>query len=685
MNAPEQRLLPLASADALWAEMQATESRERLSGLWLRWLAGLLPTCPAGVVLLDDGQGTLVATAVMPEGNDGQGFKAIATQAVQLRALAVQATPRGHELALPLLLAGRARGAVAILLPGSDAAAVWHAAATMRWGMGWLRAALGGLAGAPAADAVRAAQEAQLARARLALDLSLAVLNQPDFKSAAMLLASRLARAFGCSMVQLGWSERSGSRLVARSDSAWHDSRSDLVRAAEQAMDEALDQACSLCLPLPEPTQSLAGGPLPGEPAPPHAAGPQPAPVPLLVAGKADAARVAARPAAAAPAPASPSEIPTEPSASAWEGAAAPDALLARAAQAHYLRSAAVGAVLTVPLPAGGPQVGALLFERDAAFTADDVEAAETLAAMLGPLLLLRHQGDESVWAHLRRKGRAGLAWALGERHAGWKLLGTSAALLLAVAAVWPVTHRVSAPSVIEGQTQRAAVAPFEGYLLAAQARAGDTVRAGQVLASLDDRDLQLERQHWQAELEVATRKEREALASADRVALRQAGAQAESTRAQLDLVQEKLRRLDIVAPFDGVVVRGDLSQRLGSPVQVGDVLFELAPLEAWRVILKVDERDIARVMPGQRGELVLAGLPGQRLSLQAQRVLSVAEAEDGRNQFRVEAAVDAGPARLRPGMEGVAKLDVGEASLLWVWTHRGVDWLRRTLWEWMP
>lgn len=617
MNAPEQRLLPLANADALWAELQATDSRERLCSLWLRWLAGLLPACSSAVVLLDDGSGKLVTVASLPEGNDGQALQKSAVQAVELRALAILPQSQSHELALPLLMGGQPRGVVALLLQGGtqpartagDPAAVWQAAATLRWGMGWLRAALldGSQRDAAAAQ--------QLARARLALDLALAVLNEPAFKPAAMLVSSQLARAFDCSMVQLGWSEPAGIRLVARSDSAWHERRADPVRLAEQAMDEALDQALAVALP---PVDDGGG-------------------------------------------------------------------IVARAAAEHYRQVAKVAAVLTVPLAAHGPQVGALLFERTAPFSAEDVDAAETLAQVLAPLLQLRHQGEESVWAHLRRKWHAWLAWAFGQRHAGWKLLGSTLALLLALTALWPVTHRVSAPALVEGQTQRAAAVPFDGFILSAQARAGDTVRTGQVLATLDDRDLRLQRQRWEADFEVATRREREALANADRVAMRQAAAQAESAQAQLALVLEQLRRLEIRAPFDGVVVRGDLSQRLGSPVEVGEVLFELAPLEAWRVIVKVDERDIGRVQPGQPGELVLAGLPGQRFGLQTQRVLSVAEAEEGRNQFRVEAGLDSQATRLRPGMEGVAKISVGEASLLWVWTHRLTDWLQRTLWEWSP
>ena len=177
--------------------------------------------------------------------------------------------------------------------------------------------------------------------------------------------------------------------------------------------------------------------------------------------------------------------------------------------------------------------------------------------------------------------------------------------------------------------------------------RAGDTVKAGQLLAQLDDKDLQLERVRWQSELEVALRKEREAMAGADRVAMRLSAAQAAQARAQLDLVEAKLLRVGITAPFDAVVVKGDLSQLQGSPIESGKVLFELAPLEAWRVILKVDERDVGWLQAGQRGELVLASLPGQRFAMTTQRVLSVAVAEEGRNYFRVEAGLDKDAARL--------------------------------------
>ena len=174
-------------------------------------------------------------------------------------------------------------------------------------------------------------------------------------------------------------------------------------------------------------------------------------------------------------------------------------------------------------------------------------------------------------------------------------------------------------------------------------------------------------------------------MAQADRSAMGVLSAQIAQVDAQLALANEKLSRATMVAPFDGVIVSGDLSRSLGAPVEQGKVLFEVAPLEGFRVVLQVDDRDIARLVVGQQGELVLSGLPDRALPFTVSTITPVASQHEGRNLFRVEARVDAGLTRLRPGMEGIGKVRVGERSLLWVWTHSFFDWLRLALWGWLP
>jgi hypothetical protein len=106
-----------------------------------------------------------------------------------------------------------------------------------------------------------------------------------------------------------------------------------------------------------------------------------------------------------------------------------------------------------------------------------------------------------------------------------------------------------------------------------------------------------------------------------------------------------------------------------------------VASLDAYRVVLRVDERDILDIREGETGELLLTGLPGQTFPIKVNRVTPVAQTEDGVNAFRVEAAVQANGERIQPGMEGVGKVQAGQQTLLWIWFHRLINWARYTAW----
>jgi len=251
--------------------------------------------------------------------------------------------------------------------------------------------------------------------------------------------------------------------------------------------------------------------------------------------------------------------------------------------------------------------------------------------------------------------------------------------------AIAPADYRVSARSSLEGRVQRALVAGVDGYLAESNARAGDVVKAGDLLARLDDRDLQLERRERASEKAQLETEYREALAGSDRLQVGLLQARIDQAAAQLALADEKLGRTRIIAPFDGIVLSGDLSQALGSPVELGTVLFEIAPLDGYRIIVEIDGRDIANVAEGQTGRLALEALPGQTLPLVVDRITPVSTTQDGRSYFRAEASLEEPRSELRPGMQGIAKIEVGRRRLLWIWTHELFDWLRLRAWSVVP
>jgi len=356
-------------------------------------------------------------------------------------------------------------------------------------------------------------------------------------------------------------------------------------------------------------------------------------------------------------------------------------------AHAELAREFRDAAICSVPLVQDGHAIGVLTLERASGepFDAQAVELGKTLGMLLGPILELKRENERSEWQRAR-EALAGATRALfGPRHPGLKLLTVVAALAFFFCIFATGQYRITAKMAIEGEVQSAAVAPFDGYIAEARARAGDNVTRGQLLARLDERDLQLERKRLQSEREQLLGKHRQSLATLDRSTMAQIAAQIGQADAQLSLVEDRLARASLVAPFDGVVVSGDLSQMLGTPVEQGKLLFQIAPLSAYRVILEVDERDIAHVQVGQAGELALSGIPDQALRFSVKQITPVSTAQDGRNYFRVEAQLADASARLRPGMEGVGKIAVGERKLVWIWTHPLVDWLRLWAWRWLP
>jgi biotin carboxyl carrier protein len=361
--------------------------------------------------------------------------------------------------------------------------------------------------------------------------------------------------------------------------------------------------------------------------------------------------------------------------------------VVARAHEA-LLHESQAGSATTFPLEHGGHVVGALTFERAAGhrFEVPTLEVCAAVASIAGPIIELKHGNEASLPLHAGRSAKGLWEKLAGPGHPGWKLGALGVGAVAAFLAFATGEFRVSANSTVEGVVQRAVSAPFNGFVTAAPLRAGDTVRQGQVIARLDDRDLRLERVKIESQREQYVKQFREAMGNRERAQIAIVSAQIAQAEAQVALVNEHLARTELVAPFDGIIVSGDLSQRLGAPVERGQVLFEVAPLADYRMVLQVDERDISHVAEGQTGELTVTSMPGERFAFKVRSITPVNTAKEGRNFYRVEAELQQeAETRLRPGMEGVGKIAIEERKLVWIWTHGLTDWVRLWAWSWLP
>ncbi len=356
-------------------------------------------------------------------------------------------------------------------------------------------------------------------------------------------------------------------------------------------------------------------------------------------------------------------------------------------AHAELARLYHAGSVCTVPISREGRLVAALTLEHPAAekFDHSMVALCETVVALVGPILADKRHHEQWIGLRLAEIARSYLDKLLGPRHPGLKLVSIAALLLVLFLAFASGEHRVSAPATLEGTVQRVVVAPIDGFVALAPARPGDLVEQGQLLAQLDDKDLKLEFLKWTGEKNQLLQEYRAAMAEVDSAKVTVLRARIERADAELALAEGNLSRTRLTAPLAGVVVQGDLSQALGAPVERGQTLFQVAPLDSYRVMLEIDERDVGQVRPGQAGRLALTGFPGDYLPFTVVRITPVSTAADGRNVFAVEAQLDSTPVLLRPGMQGVAKVDIGQRRLIWIWSHKLVDWFRLWTWSWLP
>lgn len=341
--------------------------------------------------------------------------------------------------------------------------------------------------------------------------------------------------------------------------------------------------------------------------------------------------------------------------------------------------------VLTVPFMIGHLYKGAITFQRreDAPFTPDEVAFLDFTTSLVGPVLWDKKQNDK--WLILKVFDTIGRQFArlFGPGYALRKICILALIALVVLFSTWTQPYRIASDARVEGAVQRSLVAPFDGFLREAAVRAGDRVREGDVIATLDDRDLVLERLRWMTEERQKRLELGRAIGEQDRAETEIIRVQIAQAEAQIGLIDARLDRARLLAPFDGIIVAGDQSQNIGGSVSRGTVLFEVAPADDYRIVMRVDESRIGEIAPGQSGELVVTALPDQGFPFTVTRITPVAQPEDGRNTFRVEAGFTAPVPALGPGMNGIAKVDVDDRLVLRIWTRELVDWARLTFWAW--
>lgn len=353
---------------------------------------------------------------------------------------------------------------------------------------------------------------------------------------------------------------------------------------------------------------------------------------------------------------------------------------------AHHALSkhTSVQNILSLPLKYKSEYLGALTFERcdGDEFDLDTIKYLSSIATLLSSTFAHKVLLEKPLRTKLLAKLNNSSNYTAERSFSKTKLAGVAVLGLIVIANIYHSPYSVKAPSIIEGAKRQLIAAPMNGYIKTAAVRVGDTVKSGQALAILDSQRLRLEKRRFTSQKNQITHLYQTAIATQDRTELAKLNAKIEQIDSDISLVNNQLERTTLAAPFSGVVLSGDLSQSLGSPVELGQVLFEVAPLEDYRVILEVPERDIQHISPGQQGRLVVTALPDKNFKFEVDSISPLANSNSSGNFFMVEANLIEKSEILLPGMSGIARIQSVEKSIWWIWTHKLVNKVTLFFWS---
>ncbi len=463
----------------------------------------------------------------------------------------------------------------------------------------------------------------------LAARLIAAINGASNYKGAKLQFVNDLSRHVRAERVSLGWvmggAKPRGKvycRVVAMSDTENVDRRMVAVQKIEAAMDECMDQGQPVLYPLPAPQGDEA------------------------------------------------------------------DFLLNQAIVHAHRELASRDArlkIASLPMRVNERIVGVLTIEtaQDEPLSIQTLELLQATMDLTAPVLEIRRSDDLPLVARaaddLVKLGE----WVVGPKHTVWKLAGVAASVALILAAVIPLPYRVGAEMELQPRNPRTISAPFEGIIktLPEGSKPGERVAIGQTLVEMDTTEIQLQRLDALAQITQAEKQADEARRKGEMSQAQQYQARAEQSKARVQLYDNRIEQAKLLSPVNGLIIAGDLRDRVGASVPTGQQLYQIADVTDMLVIAKVDDRDISLIQVGQTGEVTTKSDPSRAFQFTVERIVPLSEAKEGVNTYEVRCKLEAGAPGLRPGMQGQAKFNVGKKSLLAIASRRIVDQLRLWLW----
>lgn len=326
--------------------------------------------------------------------------------------------------------------------------------------------------------------------------------------------------------------------------------------------------------------------------------------------------------------------------------------------------------------------VGVLVCEKMGEdFTKDEINSVNLIINQISPWLVSLQSNEKNIFQKSYDKFFKIAKQTFNIEHSFLKLSVATVFIFLIASFFIKMNYRVDGTATLETDFITYISAPYDGLVVDLKVKEGDEVKKNELLLTLDKNELRLKANESSSDIARYDEEGQKARGNNSLADMKIAFSKKQEAISALQRVNYYMSKADIKAPYDGIIIQADKKNLVGAPVSKGDVVLKIAKIGSLYLKIKVQEKDIDELQ--NIGEFLFLSNPDIVYKIAIDKMMPIAEVDKNEgNVFVLKAYIKHDEEKWwRPGMSGVAKIDVGEKTLFWIATHRIVDFIRMNLW----
>lgn len=261
--------------------------------------------------------------------------------------------------------------------------------------------------------------------------------------------------------------------------------------------------------------------------------------------------------------------------------------------------------------------------------------------------------------------------------------IGAAVVLILLIAIPWRL--RVGGLARVLPGRRAAVTAGVDGTVLSVLHREGDSVSAGEVIATLDPQVYRSALADAQSAYQIAQSEVARNREAADSAATFEAESRLEEARAKVALEEDRLARTTLRSPAAGVIVTPRIEERVGQFLTKGNELCVVADVGSVLAEVAVPETEASLIRAGEKVALKLNPYPTRTFRGILTRPGTHVRDEGTERFVMAEVQIENAAGLLKTGMMGKAKVSTVTMPVITAIFRKPVRYVWGRLWPLLP